>query len=100
MVSGKVYYYLLSTGETNIPWIAFYYFLIQNLVSFYAYGTEILYTLTIWEVVDHSKRIMSATYLIIIHDTGPGIKLATFGLVDEFSTKEGNLLLTHAQPLS
>ena len=43
---------------------------------------------------------MPATYLIIIHDTGPGIKLATFGLVDEFSTKEGNLLLTHAQPLS
>ena len=59
-----------------------------------------LYTLTLWEVVDHSKRIMHATYLIIIHETGPGIKLATFGLVDEFSTKGGNLLLTHAQPLS
>ena len=39
---------------------------------------------------------MHATYLIIIHETGPGIKLATFGLVEEFSTKEGNLLLTHA----
>ena len=44
--------------------------------------------------MDHSKRIMHATYLIIIHETGPEIKLATFGLVDEFSTKEGNLLLT------
>ena len=30
----KVYYHLLSTGETNIPWIAFYFFLIQNLVPF------------------------------------------------------------------
>ena len=24
MFFGKVYYHLLSTGETNIPWIAFY----------------------------------------------------------------------------
>ena len=71
MFFGKVYYHLLSTGETNIPWIAFYcFFLIQNLVSFYAKGTEILYTLSLWEVVDHSKRMMYATYLIIIHETG------------------------------
>ena len=39
---------------------------------------------------------MHVTYLIIIHETGPEIKLATFGLVDEFSTKEGNLLLTRS----
>ena len=100
MFFGKVYYHLLSTGETNIPLIAFYFCLIQNLVSFYAYGTEILYTLTLWEVVGHSKRMMHATYLIIIHETGPGIKLATFGLVNDFSTKEGNLLLRPAQPLN
>ena len=59
-----------------------------------------LYKLSLWDVVDHSKRMMHATHLIIIHETGPGIKLGTFRLVDEFSTKEGNLLLTRAEPLS
>ena len=44
--------------------------------------------------------MMHATDLIIINETGLGIKLATFGLVDEFSTKEGNLLLTRAEQLS
>ena len=45
------------------------------------------------------KENDACNFLIIIHETGPGIKLATFGLVDEFSPKEGNLLLTRTQPL-
>ena len=37
------------------------------------HGTEILYTHSIWEVVDHSRSKMHETCLIIIHD--PGIEL-------------------------
>ena len=39
-------------------------------------GTEILYTHSLWEVVDHSRSKMHATCLIIIHDPGmrPGLE--------------------------
>ena len=88
MFFGKVYYHLLSTGETNIPWIAFYFFFYTESGLIYLHRAQRFYTpLPFWEVVDHSKRMMHATYLIIIHETGPGIKLATFGLVDEFLLK-------------
>ena len=42
----------------------------RNLGSFCAYGTEILYTHSLWEVVDHSRSKMHETCLIIIHDPG------------------------------
>ena len=40
----------------------------RNLGSFCAQGTEILYTHSLWEVVDHSRSKMHETCLIIIHD--------------------------------
>ena len=40
----------------------------RNLGSFCALGTEILYTHSLWEVVDHSRSKMHATCLIIIHN--------------------------------
>ena len=58
----------------------------RNLGSFCAQGKEILYTHSLWEVVDHSRSKMHATCLIIIHD--PGIEPGTFGLADECSTTE------------
>ena len=42
----------------------------RNLGSFCALGTEILYTHSLWEVVDHSRRKVHETCLIIIHDPG------------------------------
>ena len=45
-------------------------FLNMNLGSLCAQGTEILYTHSLWEVVDHSRSKMHATCLIIIHDPG------------------------------
>ena len=42
----------------------------RNLGSFCAYGTEILYTHSLWEVVDHSRSKMHETCLIIIDDPG------------------------------
>ena len=62
----------------------------RNLGSFCAQGTEMLYTHSLWEVVDHSRSKMHETCLIIIHETGmrpgPGIEPGTFGLTDECST--------------
>ena len=45
----------------------------RNLGSFCALGTEILYTHSLWEVVDHSRSKMHETCLIIMHD--PGMRL-------------------------
>ena len=45
-------------------------FLNRNLGSFCAQGTAILYTYSLWEVVDHSRSKMHETCLIIIHDPG------------------------------
>ena len=42
----------------------------RNLGSFCTWGTEILYTHSLWEVVDHSRSKMHETCLIIIHDPG------------------------------
>ena len=42
----------------------------RNLGSFCALGTKILYTHSLWEVVDHSRSKMLETCLIIIHDPG------------------------------
>ena len=68
----------------------------RNLGSFCAEGTEILYTHSLWEVVDHSRSKMHETCLIIIHDPryeiGPGIEPGTFGLAHECSTTELTLL--------
>ena len=69
----------------------------RNLGSFCAQETEILYTHSLWEVVDHSRSKMHETCLIIIHDpqyeTGHGIEPGTFGLAYECSTTELILLL-------
>ena len=100
MVFGKVYYHLLSTGETNIPWIAFYFFFNSESGLILCIG----HRNAIHPYPLGSCGPFQENYACNIpyhnHETGPGIKLATFGLVDEFSTKGGNLLLTHAQPLS
>ena len=42
----------------------------RNLGSLCAEGTEILYTHSLWEVVDHSRTKMHETCLIIIHHPG------------------------------
>ena len=42
----------------------------RNLGSFSAQGIEILYTHSLWEVVDHSRSKMHFTCLIINHDPG------------------------------
>ena len=42
----------------------------RNLGSLCAYGTDILDTHSLWEVVDHSRSNMHETCLIIIHDPG------------------------------
>ena len=65
----------------------------RNLGSFCVWGKEILYTFSLWEVVDHSRSTMQFICLIIIHESGPGIKPGTFGLADECSTTELTLLL-------
>ena len=57
-------------------------FLKRTLVSLCEKGTGILYTCSIWEVVDHSRSKI-----------GPGIGLGTFGLADECSSTELTLLL-------
>ena len=67
---GVVYYHLLLRRETRIPGVLFSN---RNLGSFCALGTEILYTHSLWEVVDHSRSKMHETCLIIIHD--PGMRL-------------------------
>ena len=45
-------------------------FVNRNLGSVWAQGTEILYTHSLWEVVDHSRSKMHYTCIIIIHDPG------------------------------
>ena len=68
----------------------------RNLGSFCVQGTEILYTHSLWEVVDHSRSKMHFTCLIIIHDPSrdqAGIEPGTFGLADECSTTGLTLLL-------
>ena len=67
---GVVYYHLLLRRETRIPGGCPLLFSKRNLGSFCAYGTEILYTHSLWEVVGHSRIKMHATCLIIIHDPG------------------------------
>ena len=43
---------------------------------FCTWGTELLYTHSLWQVVDHSRSKMHETCLIIIHDPGlrPGLE--------------------------
>ena len=52
-------------------------FLNRILGSFCVHGAEILYTHSLWEVVDQSRRKMHYTCIIIIHDSGmrPGPEL-------------------------
>ena len=75
-------------------------FLNRNLGSFCSSGTDILYTHSLWEVVEHSKSKMHETCLIIIHDPGmrlgPESNRGPFGLADECSTTELTLLLVLA----
>ena len=65
---GVVYYHLLLRRETRIPGVAPFSFRIGIWDVFCAQGTEILYTHSLWEVVDHSRSKMHETCLIIIHD--------------------------------
>ena len=95
---GIVYYNLLMRRETRIPGVGPFSFQIGIWDLFVHKGQKILYTHSLWEVMDHSRSKMHETCLIIIHDpkyeTGPGIELGTFGLVDECSTTELTPLLT------
>ena len=55
----------------------------RNLGSFCAYGTEILYTHSLWDFVDHSRSKIQETCLIIIHD--PSMRLgpeSNWGILD------------------
>ena len=93
---GSVVSSIVETRDHNSQgWPLF--FSSRNLGSFCAWGPEILYTHSLWKVVDHSRHKMHYTYLIIIHDlhyeTGPRIEPGTFGLADECSTTELTLLL-------
>ena len=65
---GVVYYHLLLKRETRIPRVAPLLFVNRNLGYFCAQETGILYTHSLWEVVDHSRSKMHGTCLIIIHD--------------------------------
>ena len=67
---GVVYYHLLLRREIRIPGVAPFSLSNRNLGSFCTKGTEILYTHSLWEVVDHSRSKMHETCLIIIHDPG------------------------------
>ena len=67
---GVVYYHLLLGRETRLPGIAPFSFLNRNIGFFCAKGTEILYTQSLWEVVDHSRSKMHETCIIIIHNPG------------------------------
>ena len=67
---GVVYYHLLLRRETRIPGIAPFSLQI-GIWDLFVHRTEILYTHSLWEVVDHSRSKMHDTCLIIIHDPGP-----------------------------
>ena len=64
---GVVYHHLLLRRETRIPGAAPFSFQI-GIWDLFMHRTEILYTHSLWEVVDHSRSKMHYTYLIIIHD--------------------------------
>ena len=70
---GVVYYHLLLRRDTRIPGVAPFSFRIGIWDLF----VQILYTHSLWEVVDHSRSKMHETCLIIIHDPGmrPGPEL-------------------------
>ena len=72
----------------------------RNLGSFCALGTEILYTHSLWEVVDHSRSKMHEICLIIIHDPsmrlGPRLEVRTCNNIKSYSigsAPAGNSLL-------
>ena len=67
---GVVYYCLLLRRETRIPGVAPFSFRIGIWDLFVHMGTEILYSHSLWKVVDHSRSKMHETCLIIIHDPG------------------------------
>ena len=54
--------------KTRILGVVPFSFSNRNLGSFCAWGTETLYTHSLWEVVDHSESKMHNTCLIIMHD--------------------------------
>ena len=58
--------------ETRIPGGCPLLFSNRNLGYFCALGTEILYTHSLWEVVDHSRSKMHEICLIIIHELKGG----------------------------
>ena len=66
---GVVYYHLLLRQQTRIPGVAPFSFRI-GIWDLFVQGTEILYTYSLWEVIDHSRSKMHKTCLIIIHDPG------------------------------
>ena len=67
---GVVYYHLLLRRETRFPGVAPFSFRIGIWDIFLHWGTDILYTHSLWEVVDHSRSKMHETCLIIIHEPG------------------------------
>ena len=68
---GVVYHHLLLRRETRILGVAPFSFRIGIWDLFVHKGTEILYTHSLWEVVDHYRSKMHKTCLIIIHDHNP-----------------------------
>ena len=70
---GVLYYHLLLRRETRIPGVAPFSFRIGIWDLFVHRGQKILYTHSLWEVVDHSRSKMHETCLIIIHD--PSMRL-------------------------
>ena len=89
---GVVYYHLLLGRETRIPGVASFSFQIE-IWDLFVQGTEILYTHSLWEVVDHSRSKMTHHNSRPWYETRPRIELGTFGLADECSTTELTLLL-------
>ena len=63
---GVVYYNLLLRRETRIPGVASFPFHIGIWDILVHRGTEILYTHSLWKVVDHSRNKIHETCLIMI----------------------------------
>ena len=86
---GEVYHHLLLRWETRTPGVAPFSF---RIGIFLCIGDRNPIPNSLWEVVDHSRRKMHETCLIISHDPGmrpgPGIELGTFGSADKCSTTE------------
>ena len=67
--TGVVYYHLLLRRESRIPGVAPFSFRI-GIWDLFVHRGQVLYTHSLWEVLNHSRSKMHETCLIIIHDPG------------------------------